>query len=608
MKKKELELLSPARNSEIAKAAIDCGADAIYMGYERFGARSVATNSLEEIKKTIDYAHLFGVRVYITMNTLLYDDELEEAKKAVEDLTSIQADALIVQDMAYLQTHKSSIQLHASTQMNVFTKEKLKFLYDTGIKRVVLPREFSLQQIEEMHQYCPEVELEAFIHGALCCSISGQCYLSLYQTQRSGNRGVCSQSCRSRYDLLNSEGKILQKDKYLLSTKDLNASLHLSEMIKSGICSFKIEGRLKDIAYVKNVTTHYNQLLNYFIANNPQYQRSSQGRIITEFESDVEKTFNRGYTDFYLQGRKQTTGNIHTTKSIGKYIGEVEESTNKGIKIKTDLTLSPSDGLIAIDDKGISEGFLVNNFFLKTILPNKEIFLRNGVKIYRNKDSEFEKQIQKPSHRKLKVNIVLNCNKIKAIDQRGNEVEIEFPIPQQLATNTENYYNKLKEQISKMGNTPFELNEFTYASTEKYFFPISLLNSLRRQVLELLIQKILNNYSTLKQSPLNLNIPYPKQEVDYTENISNSQSRLFYENKGVKIKEYALEKEMKQGEICLMRSRNCIRYNLGQCLQRHKLKKDYQGDLYLKDNNHKYRLKFDCKDCIMEVYATIFSF
>lgn len=603
MEKQFLELLSPARNPEIAKAAIDCGADAVYMGYERFGARSVATNNLEDLKQVIDYAHIFGVRVYITMNTLLFDDELELAQKSVEELNSINADAIIVQDMAYLQTHNVPMQLHASTQMNVFTKEKLRFLYETGISRVVLPREFSIEQINEMHNYCPEVELEAFIHGALCCSISGQCYLSLYQTGRSGNRGVCSQSCRSRYDLINFEGKILQKDKYLLSTKDFNASLHLAEMIKAGVCSFKIEGRLKDITYVKNVTTHYNRLLNEFVANNPQYQRASAGRILSEIETDLEKTFNRGYTSFYLQGRQEQTGNIHTTKSIGKYIGEVKDCTSAGIKIQTNEILYPSDGLIAVDEEGISEGFLVNNYFKGIIQPNKEIKLRNGVKIYRNKDSEFEKKILLPSHRKLKVDITLTSNKIKAIEEGGCEVELSFSTPEQLANNTDNYYNKLKEQISKMGNTPFELNQFIYDSEEKYFFPMSFLNSLRRQVLELLEQNILSNYKSLEQNPLNFDIAYPKQEVDYTENISNEQSRKFYESKGVNIKEYALEKDMKQGEICLMRSRNCIRYNLGQCLQRHKLKKDYQSDLILRDNNHQYRLKFNCKDCLMEVYS-----
>lgn len=603
MEKQFLELLSPARNPEIAKAAIDCGADAVYMGYERFGARSVATNNLEDLKQVIDYAHIFGVRVYITMNTLLFDDELELAQKSVEELNSINADAIIVQDMAYLQTHNVPMQLHASTQMNVFTKEKLRFLYETGISRVVLPREFSIEQINEMHNYCPEVELEAFIHGALCCSISGQCYLSLYQTGRSGNRGVCSQSCRSRYDLINFEGKILQKDKYLLSTKDFNASLHLAEMIKAGVCSFKIEGRLKDITYVKNVTTHYNRLLNEFVANNPQYQRASAGRILSEIETDLEKTFNRGYTSFYLQGRQEQTGNIHTTKSIGKYIGEVKDCTSAGIKIQTNEILYPSDGLIAVDEEGISEGFLVNNYFKGIIQPNKEIKLRNGVKIYRNKDSEFEKKILLPSHRKLKVDVILTSNKIKAIEEGGCEVELSFSTPEQLANNTDNYYNKLKEQISKMGNTPFELNQFIYDSEEKYFFPMSFLNSLRRQVLELLEQKILSNYKTLEQKPLNFDISYPKEEVDYTENISNEQSRKFYESKGVKVKEYALEKEMKQTEICLMRSRNCIRYNLGQCLQRHKLKKDYQSDLILRDNNHQYRLKFNCKDCLMEVYS-----
>lgn len=603
MEKLKLELLSPARNYEIAKAAIDCGADAVYIGYEKFGARSVATNSLEDIKKVVDYAHLFGARVYVTMNTLLLDEELSAAKKAVKELCEIKVDAIIVQDMAYLQSLSVPIQLHASTQMNVFTKEKLKFLYETGIDRVVLPREFSIEQIQEMHNYCPQVELEAFIHGALCCSISGQCYLSLYQTQRSGNRGVCSQSCRSRYDLINAEGKILQKDKYLLSTKDFNASSHLAEMIEAGVCSFKIEGRLKDITYVKNVTSHYNKLLNEFIENNPQYCRSSFGEVKQEFQTDIDKSFNRGYTTFFLKGRKEITGNIDTTKSIGKYVGEVLQSKANTLILKTDEVFSPSDGLIAIDENGISEGFLVNAYGGNQIKINKSLNLKKGTKIFRNKDTQFEKQLSGNSTRKLKVDITLSDNYIEVCDKRGNKTKKEFFNPKEKINNSKDYFSKTKEKFSKMGNTVFELDNFTYACQEEYFFPASFLNSLRRDILESLQEKILSSYFTPKQRTLDFSIPYYKNEIDYTENVSNEESKAFYENKGVKVKEYALEKQMKKEEICLMRSRNCIRYNLGQCLKRHKQQKDYQSELFLKDNNLKYRLSFDCENCIMEVYV-----
>ncbi|MBO7224349.1 MAG: U32 family peptidase [Bacteroidales bacterium] len=603
MEKRKLELLSPARNYEIAKAAIDCGADAVYIGYEKFGARSVATNSLENIKKVVDYAHLFGVRVYVTMNTLLFDQELNAAKQAVNELYEAKVDAIIVQDMAYLQFLNVPIQLHGSTQMNCFTKEKLKFLYDTGIDRVVLPREFSIEEIRRMHEFCPEVELEAFIHGALCCSISGQCYLSLYQTQRSGNRGVCSQSCRSRYDLINQEGKVLKKDKYLLSTKDFNASAYLAEMIQSGVCSFKIEGRLKDITYVKNVTSYYNKLLNEFIENNPQYARSSFGEVTQEFKIDIDKSFNRGYTSFFLNGRKEVTGNIDTTKSIGKYVGEVLQSKANTLILKTDEVFFPSDGLIAIDQNGISEGFLVNAYAGNQIKINKSLNLKKGTKIFRNKDTQFEKQLSGKSIRKLKVDITLSDNYIEVSDKRGKKSKKYFLNSKEKLKNSKDFFSKTKEKFSKMGDTVFELDNFTYNCQEEYFFPASFLNSLRRDVLESLQEEILNSYSREKQREINFSIPYIKKEVDYTENISNEESKAFYANKGVEIKEYALEKQMKQGEICLMRSRNCIRYNLGQCLKRHVLKKEYQSELFLKDNNHKYRLKFDCENCLMEVYS-----
>lgn len=603
MEKRKLELLSPARNYEIAKAAIDCGADAVYIGYEKFGARNVATNSLEDIKKTVDYAHLFGARVYVTMNTLLLDEELSAAKQAVKELYEAKVDAIIVQDMAYLQFLSVPIQLHASTQMNCFTKEKLKFLYDTGIDRVVLPREFSLKEIRRMHEFCPEVELEAFIHGALCCSISGQCYLSLYQTQRSGNRGVCSQSCRSRYDLVNQEGKVLKKDKYLLSTKDFNASAYLTEMIKAGVCSFKIEGRLKDITYVKNVTSHYNKLLNEFIENNPQYTRSSFGEVTQEFQTDIDKSFNRGYTSFYLNERKETTGNIDTTKSIGKYVGEVLQSKGNTLILKTDEVFSPSDGLIAIDENGISDGFLVNAYAGNQIKVNKSLNLKKGTKIFRNKDIVFEKQLSGKSVRKLKVDITLSDNYIEASDKCGKKSKKYFFNSKEKLKNSKDFFSKTKEKFSKMGDTVFELDSFTYNCQEEYFFPASFLNSLRRDILDSLQEEILNSYSRAKQREIDFSIPYIKETVDYTENVSNEESKAFYANKGVEIKEYALEKQMKQGEICLMRSRNCIRYNLGQCLKRHTIKKEYQGELFLKDNNHKYRLKFDCEQCLMEVYS-----
>lgn len=600
----KLELLSPARNRQTAIAAIDCGADAVYIGYKAFGARAAACNSLNDIRQVVDYAHPFGVKVYITMNTILFDDELQQARTCLEELSSIGVDAVIIQDMAYLKLNDSSVLLHASTQMNSFTKEKVRFLYQSGIKRVVLARELSLEQIRRIHDYCPQVEIECFVHGALCCGISGECYLSLYRTNRSGNRGECAQSCRTSYTLVNSEGRVLQKDRYLLSTRDLDASVYLGGMIEAGVSSFKIEGRLKDENYVRNVTAHYNRLLNEYIASHHGYERASSGRTDIRFEPDVERSFNRGFTTFYLGGRKERTGNMFSTKSMGKHVGEVLESEGRTLKLKTRERFACGDGLVFLNGKGELEGVMVNGVRGNVIDLNKAVRIPVGTALYRNRDTAFEKALAKGAGaRKLEVDMFLGKGKLCVRDMRGNEVEVETGSGLPLARNAEDYEKKLGERLGKTGDTVFVLRNFSYVDDRRYFFTISRLNDLRRRALDLLYEKIKADYRVEKQPKVDFDVPYVDSSVDYRANVSNLLSEKFYSDKGVKVGEYALEKEMKKGEKELMRSRNCIRYNLGQCLKKDRVSKEYSGKLFLLDNSHRYRLEFDCSNCLMSVFS-----
>ncbi|MFA6199892.1 MAG: U32 family peptidase [Bacteroidales bacterium] len=621
-----IELLSPAKNLEIGKAAIETGADAVYIGAESFGARAAAGNNLEEIEELVNYAHIFNAKVYVTVNTVLFDNELKAVEELINRLYNIGVDALIIQDMGILEMNLPPIPLHASTQMHNLSKEKVDFLSKIGLKRVVLPRELSIDGIAEIHKEVPEIEIESFVHGALCNGLSGQCYLSYELTKRSGNRGECSQPCRSRYDLVNAQGKILVKNKHLLSTKDLNASSYISQMIDSGVRSFKIEGRLKDLDYVKNVTAYYSQEINKYIdsrrgvLNTPsQYSRSSIGKSEISFTPDVERSFNRGFTSFNLQGKKDKIGDLDTAKAIGKYIGKVADVNLSGrshnfIQISTKEEIVNGDGLCFFNKNGELEGFLVNKVepnpeqSLVNIIPNKNIDIRILTKIYRNFDLQFTKQVeQDSSKRKIGIDFELsetpNGFILKAKDETGLEVEERIETEKQLAKNTENYDENLLKQIDKLGNSFFYLKNFTNTSTQKYFLPSSVINSLRRICCDKLIALRKESYKRKESKFEKTDYPYISKQLDYNGNVVNEKAKEFYLRHGVEEIVYGVEKTNKTKDIVLMRSKNCIRFALGQCIIKDKQTPDFDQELFLKDNNRTYKLSFDCKNCFMDIQS-----
>ena len=605
MKQKELELLSPAQNLDYGRLAIDSGADAVYIGGPSFGARASAGNSLDDISKLVDYAHLFSAKVYLTLNTLLFEEEVEAARELVWEYYNMGVDALIIQDLALLELELPPIQLHASTQLNNYSKHRLSFLYNSGITRAVLARELSLNQIESIHNYCPELELEAFVHGALCSGLSGICYLSLYTTSRSGNRGVCAQPCRNRYDLLNEEGKLLLKDKYILSPKDLNASELIPEMINSGVTSFKIEGRLKDSYYLQNITSYYSRILDDIIDKNPDYKRSSSPRLSYGFEPDPEKSFNRGFTEFYLRGRDGLIGDPDFSRSKGEYLGRVERVDNNRIMLDRPVELSNADGLIVFTNQD-QQGFLVNGFDNPWILPNRQLDISPGNKVYRNFNNSFEKEIDSnPNIRKIGLDAILNETEDGFRLDLESESEIRASssvvFNKEPAKNIDNYETNILKSIDGLGNTSFYLRGFKNNLSQKYFLPVSLIKNLRREAIEALERNIISSHPRPKPGIRNKDYPYPKTNADYSDNIINSYSKRFLESRGVESIEEGLDKTRDFENKVIFTSRHCVLHQLGYCILKKNLPKDFQGNLYIEDNKNRFRIDFDCKECLMKL-------
>lgn len=631
MEQKKIELLSPARNLETAVAAIDAGADAVYMGFERFGARAAAGNTAEDIRKAVEYAHLFGVKVYITMNTILYDDELNEAKKALHTLSELGVDALIVQDAAMLELNDIKLPLHASTQADCSSKEKIRILREIGFRRVVLARELSIEEIADIHGALPDMELEVFVHGALCCSFSGQCYMSEYLTGRSANRGNCCQACRSNYSLYTSKDKCLVRNAPLLSMKDFNASSLVDELIlKGGAMSFKIEGRLKDVAYVKNITAYYSLLLDEFCKKHSEYSRSSYGRVRIDFTPSPSRSFNRGFTIFNLKGKTEPTGDLNNTKSRGSYVGKVlSVEKDRVLCVESAEELHPGDGIVyRIADK--SDGFLVNRvekrltqYEGKTDKRQNAVFvhtnrpltnIKAGIKLYRNRDTAFEQAVL--SSRQARVIDLKAC--IRVINkgsesvlcltmetENGLSATVEADFPLEKARNTDQYVDKLKAMLSKMGGTNFRLTELLYEPAEFYFFTSAQINALRRACTERLTETILRHNRRKETMEIKTEgiESISCKKADYRSNVSNRLSEEFLRRNAVEEIEPAYEFTHKKVEVELMRSRNCIRYNLNLCLRRNNLTQEQREDLYLTDQKHKYRLSFDCRNCIMHLYT-----
>ena len=573
------ELLSPAKDKETAFAAIDCGADAVYMGAAAFGARKNAPNSLADIRDVVNYAHKFRVKVFITLNTILTDSELNEAVTLAGELDKIGVDALIVQDMGFLEKIKTiGIPVHISTQADNRDLEKVSFFNNLGAARVVLARELSLKQIKEIHDANPNLELEAFVHGALCVSYSGQCYLSQYIGGRSANRGECAQPCRKKYSVETVDGKIIAKDIYALCLKDFNASNRLKDMIDAGVYSFKIEGRLKDSNYVKNITAYYRHELDKYS------QKSSSGNSIYPFKPNPQKSFNRGFTDYFLEKRKDCFS-LNSPKSRGEYIGVISEVKNGCIKICTDKTIHPQDGLT----DGI-DGFLVNKIENNYVYPNRPVKFKAGDKIYRNVDVEFEKQVAQKVKRQIGVNINIS-DELTLVDEDG--IKVSIPITGgEAAKNPEKMKETFVKQFSKTGESDFYIEDIKIAS-ELPFMPVSRINELRRSAFDKLMQKRLDEYKREEHKNL-VYCPYYKSQIDYRGNVHNLSAKDFYKKCGAEVCEMSLETELPKHPVELMRTKHCIKYALGMCKSPEKL--------VLRDEYGKvYPLKFDCKKCEMSV-------
>lgn len=580
---KSVELLAPAKDKNTAIAAIEYGCDAVFIGAPKFGARHAVGNSIEDIKEVVDFAHKFYVKVHVTMNTILTDEELKQAKSMIFELYKIGVDAIIIQDMGILKLALDNelppIPLHMSTQCDNRTFEKVKFFDNLGVSRVILARELSLSQIDEI---CKDTncEIETFVHGALCVSYSGQCYLSHFIGGRSANRGECAQACRKKYSLVDDKGTILAKDKYLLSLKDFNASNHIEKLVKSGVKSFKIEGRLKDKNYVKNVVAFYRQKIDLF-AN-----KTSSGKVFYDFTPDVKKSFNRGFTNYFLDGRKKCF-NFNSPKSLGESLGKIKSVENNWFEL--DVPVSKQDGLF-FDGYGC----LVNRFENGKIYPNKMDGVKVGVEVFRNFDADFEKQLtNSKTKRKLGVSFIFKNNELVATDEDGNSVCLKLPdgeIPKNPEKNIENFEIAFK----KLGDSDFYINKISFNS-ELPFLPMSKINELRRLVLSNLMEERLKNYKRDVQSPLKL-VNFPKQTMDYRANVHNTCAKCFYENCNCEITEFSAESGSKPTE--LMRTKHCLKYAFDICKSPKKL-------FLIDEKGKKYPLKFDCKNCEMVICPSL---
>ena len=662
---RKLELLAPAKNLECGIAAIDHGADAVYIGAPRFGARAAAGNSLEDIKKLCDYAHQFCAKVHVTVNTIIYENEMEDTLKMIGELDRIGVDALLLQDMGVLWDVRANNlwhrELHSSTQCDARSADKVAWLSTLGFNRVVLARELSLDEISEIHKKHPSVELEVFVHGALCVSYSGVCYASEKCFGRSANRGECAQFCRMKFNLIDSDEKEIEHERHLLSLKDLCQIDHLQELADAGASSFKIEGRLKDVNYVKNVVAAYSRKLDEIVAANPdKYCRASFGRAIHTFQPNLKKTFNRGFTNYFLNGRQPDIASFDTPKAMGEYVGKVKEIRgNVSFNVATVASFANGDGLCFINDEKELEGFRVNRVEGNRLYPLRmPEHLRPGMALYRNNDQAFENILsKKTASRKipLHIRVTPQYSESGALQQVLIEIGASVNVPQLDSMTTEGFLEKhlfykideysydfeaplelarrpqgdnIRKQLSKMGNTVFECDEVVLAGDlENYFIPNSVLSEIRRDLIETATEGIQNivDRSLVKgvveeifSAPYQLN-QAGEHELNleefvwqpaygkwpYLYNIANRSAEHFYKTHGMKHIESAFEVEQPKGESLIMQCRHCIRYSLGYCVKRGGKKPQWKEPLFLElGDGRRFRLEFNCAECQMNVYST----
>ena len=597
-----IELLSPARNLECGIAAVDHGADAVYIGAARFGARASAGNSVQDIARLCAYAHPFGVKVYVTVNTILYDEELRDTQKLIWELYRAGADALIVQDMSLLRMDLPPIPLHASTQMDNRSPEKVRALRDLGYEQVVLARELSLSEIRAIHEAVPDVFLEAFVHGALCVSYSGRCYASEFCFGRSANRGECAQFCRLPFTLEDSNGEPVVEDKYLLSLRDMNRSRYLEEMMDAGVRSFKIEGRLKSVSYVKNITAYYRQRIDAILHRRPEYMRSSAGKEEFFFTPDPERSFSRGFTDYFLHGRTDDLASPDTPKSRGQLAGRVKEVRCGCVIVAGTTPFCNGDGLCFLDGQGKLQGFRVNRVEGNHLYPAEMPDVRKGDMLWRNYDQQWEKLMAgKTAERRIPVTLSL-CEvetgfMLKATLPDGKEITLSFNAEHQLARTDQRA--GITEVLSKLGDTIFYAEEVRIDFSQPWFIPRSLLAEWRRKLVDGLMAE-------LKKERVRAALNHKRADVPlsyFDFNISNRLSCEFVAVQGGAQRINALEVtgRLNEGQA-LMTCRYCLRYQLGWCPRQRGARSPYQEPYYLcSRDGRRFRLEFDCKNCEMKV-------
>ena len=645
-----LELLAPAKNLECGKSAIDHGADAVYIGAERFGARASAGNSIDDIAALCEYAHQFGARVFVTVNTIIYDDEMQDTIALCQKLNAIGVDALLVQDFGLVELLKNQknpeqsehikktlpreglggapdglggAALHASTQTDNRTIEKVKWLSSMGFKRVVLARELSIEEIAEIHKAVPEVELEVFVHGALCVSYSGQCYASQHCFKRSANRGECAQFCRMAFTLKDADGKILEDEAHLLSLRDMAQLDNLERLVEAGAVSFKIEGRLKDADYVKNITAAYSERLNAICHKHPdKYRRSSMGRCTYTFTPDIRKSFNRGFTTYFADGvkkaREHSMVSFDTPKAIGEPVGKVKEIRGNSFNVASMAAFSNGDGLCFFDDNRKLIGFRVNrcegNRLFPLQMPRE---LKRGTMLYRNHDQAFQTLLSKPSsERKVSVSMLISITQdtltLTLTDEQGNIRKASVSYDYQPAQKPQD--ENIQRQLTKLGGTIYTCSNLQIDSkVQSPFIPSSTLSSLRRMALEAELTTCSseanskpsggNNSLIDKQSPSESAVPqYP---LPYLYNASNKESQAFYKARGIEAEAFesnnANNLEASNGKKLLMQCRYCLKAEMGYCTKSGRRAPWREPLTITLADGKTFALNFNCRKCEMEV-------
>lgn len=595
---KPIELLAPAKDFQSAVAAVDYGADAVYIGGAKFGARSAAGNAAEQIARVVEYAHRYGVRVHATLNTLIYDPELAEAERQARELIASGVDALIVQDMA-LRRMNLPVELHASTQVCNRTAEGVRFLGEAGFARVILERALSLDEIRAMCA-ATSAEVECFVHGAICVGYSGRCFLSQSLSHRSGNRGECSQPCRLPWDLTDGAGKSYVAGKHLLSVQDLNLAPRVGELLDAGVTSLKIEGRLKDIGYIKNVVAFYRRAVDEALVSRPHLRRSSVGESLPDFTPDPSKSFTRGESSYFFDGKRAGVASFDTPKSVGEYVGRVQRAGEYAFRLDRPHDLVPGDGICFVTPRGLS-GTHVNVAEGGVVRPNRMEGIGQGVEIYRNYDHRFNALLEHSRTRRVIPTLALVEVSAAGVavcftDCEGITASAERAVALEGAKNPDANAAALRTQMARSGDTIFAVRE-TQVSGAEWFVPASLAADLRREGLERLLQARMTRPAEHRILPEG-DTKYPSERLEAEENVTNRLAEAFYRDHGVVEIERGLDVAASTAGERVMRSVYCIRREIGQCLLE---RPTLRGELFLVRGTFRYRLEFDCRRCEMSL-------